>query len=84
MGGEENSVKLFPNPASSEFNLIASGEWEQPQVSLIDAAGRIVRQWTGLDLNGNTPLSISGLPPAVYQIRIADENKVITRRVVKR
>lgn len=83
-GGAEDRVLLFPNPASGAVNLVMKGDWGTSTVSMIDVAGRTVREWSGLPANTRTSLSLENLVPGVYQVRIADEKKVITRRVVKR
>lgn len=63
-----NSVKLFPNPASSTLTMdcdLVSGN-----LRIIDISGRVVMNETYI--NGGNQLSISSLKPGMYILQIND------------
>lgn len=55
---------VHPNPAVREFFVQGDPGWTA--VELIDAEGRVVRKWSG-----GAPLDVSGVPAAVYLLRIS-------------
>ncbi len=71
-----NIVKLYPNPATKEVNLLVTvTKKEQAQLKIIDNYGRVVKQQdTNLSI-GSTTLSmdISGLSKGMYYVEIKGE-----------
>ncbi len=76
---EENTrnIKIFPNPASSELNLLGEGTFSY-QIS--DMSGRILLQG---EVNESDKLRIADLNAGVYNITCITENKVQTLRFMK-
>ena len=70
-------IKIFPNPASSELNLLGEGAFSY-QIS--DMSGRILLQG---EVNGSDKIRIAGLNAGVYNITCVTENKIQTLRFMK-
>ncbi|MEN9914756.1 MAG: hypothetical protein RL528_1517 [Bacteroidota bacterium] len=79
-GIEEESrqfIKLFPNPAVSELNLVCGGEFNY---EISDMSGRILLQG---EINESDKIRIADLNAGVYNITCITENKVQTLRFMK-
>jgi hypothetical protein len=76
---EENTtnIKIFPNPASSELNLLGEGVFSY-QIS--DMSGRILLQG---EVNESDKIRIADLNAGVYNITCITGNKVQTLRFIK-
>jgi uncharacterized repeat protein (TIGR01451 family) len=81
IGGVEESnktaFKIFPNPASSDLNLLGEGAFSY-QIS--DMSGRILLQG---EVNKSDKIRIADLNAGVYNITCITENKVQTLRFMK-
>ena len=81
IGGVDESnktaFKIFPNPASSELNLLGEGAFSY-QIS--DMSGRILLQG---EVNGSDKIRIADLNAGVYNITCITENKIQTLRFIK-
>jgi uncharacterized repeat protein (TIGR01451 family) len=81
IGGVEESnktaFKIFPNPASSDLNLLGEGAFSY-QIS--DMSGRILLQG---EVNESDIIRIADLNAGVYNITCITENKVQTLRFMK-
>ena len=67
--GNEIEAVLYPNPASSSFNIRTSAPVEQVQVELRDLAGRKLRQWQRVTLMGES-YDITDLPAGAYVVSV--------------
>lgn len=79
-GIEEESkqfIKLFPNPAVSELNLLGEGAFSY-QIS--DMSGRLLLQGT---VNQSDKIRIADLNAGIYNITCITENKIQTLRFMK-
>jgi uncharacterized repeat protein (TIGR01451 family) len=79
-GIEEESkqfIKLFPNPAVSELNLVCGGAFNY---EISDMSGRILLQG---EINESDKIRIADLNAGVYNITCITENKVQTLRFMK-
>ncbi|MEI6434306.1 MAG: T9SS type A sorting domain-containing protein [Bacteroidota bacterium] len=79
------SVRIFPNPTSSDVTLDLQGvsEGAQAKFDMISIRGEKLR--TGeLTGNGKHPLSLNGISVGVYYIRIICGDQVVTRMIMKR
>ena len=74
---------LYPNPAQQRVTLELVGLNAAPStVTLIDLAGRIVRQQV-VAADANVPvLDLSALPTGVYQVRVEQQGQRYTQRLV--
>jgi hypothetical protein len=70
-------IKIFPNPASSELNLLGEGIFSY-QIS--DMSGRILLQGK---INESNKIRIADLNAGVYNITCITENKLQTLRFIK-
>lgn len=78
-----NSIKIFPNPAGSEFN-ISQNLTSNGTVELFDVSGKKLRDL----FNGNFQtaktinIKTEGMPAGVYFLRINSEGQSVTKKVV--
>jgi hypothetical protein len=79
---EAMSVKVFPNPTTSNFNMqVITAENEQIGVRVMDAQGRVLRT---LKVEANETVNIgSELKPGSYFIEVRQGKNVKTTRVLK-
>ena len=76
------SVKVFPNPTTSNFNLqVMTSGVESVKVSILDAQGRFVKQLTVAPYQ--TVNVGAELKSGVYMIEARQGHEVKTERVVK-
>jgi len=81
------AMDLFPNPASGDATLAVVLPTARPlRIDVLDALGRRVRVLhSGHSAAGahRWTVPLSGLPPGVYVVRVAEEDgRAVTRRVV--
>jgi hypothetical protein len=65
-----SNVQLFPNPASEELHVLVTGVVTGMPMELYDGMGRIVKTYGFANDLGTTTLSLRGLSPGFYSIRI--------------
>ena len=70
-------IKLFPNPAVSELNLVCGGAFNY---EISDMSGRLLLQGTG---NQSDKIRIADFNAGVYNITCITENKIQTLRFMK-
>ena len=75
---ETNSLKVFPNPASEQFN-VTCGE-EMQSLALFNPTGQRVRQMESCGSEAQIPLS--GLPHGLYLLRVQTASGSAVRKVV--
>ncbi|MGO3182087.1 MAG: DUF5074 domain-containing protein [Aequorivita sp.] len=71
----ESSVSLYPNPASQFFRLNTSAKAE---IAIYDISGRHIKT---IEYN-NEAVSVAGLKPGVYLVRIESEGKTTTQKLI--
>jgi hypothetical protein len=82
--GHGNSVnmRLAPNPATTEVQVILEGLPENGgQLTVFDAQGRVVRPQSSVQ-SPMTSIHISDLPSGLYQVRLQTEHGVVTKGLV--
>jgi len=69
-------IKLYPNPAKSQLNLLISGSADSPcNMEVYDMMGRQVMQKKDVEINGGTGvIDVSTLATGSYMLRISDKN----------
>ncbi len=71
------NITAFPNPAKSYLTLsVEARKYEKMNYMLYDFNGNLIKR--GFIKEKNTEISFEGLKPAVYFIRIIEENKHLT------
>ncbi|HEY8970419.1 MAG TPA: carbohydrate-binding protein [Puia sp.] len=77
---------LYPNPATDQVTLdIADNYAGRLDVQIISVAGMVVRRY---ELNKGlviiqTPISLSGLTPGIYVIRVSGAGWYVTKKILK-
>lgn len=62
-----NSTKIFPNPTSSQLNILAESSFNHYQI--FDFSGRLM-----MDSKLVTPVDVSNLVPGIYVLKLISEN----------
>ncbi len=77
------NITVFPNPAKGCLTLsVEADKYENMNFMLYDFNGNLIKQ--GFIHEKNTRISFEGLKPAVYFIRITEQNKHLTTiKVIK-
>lgn len=77
---KESLFTVYPNPATNQCFVTANTESDQSLCQLYDLTGRVVLQ-TLLTPGVNT-LSLQHLTPGCYVMKITDDKKVVTKKLV--
>ena len=82
---DELSLRIFPNPATTEITLDLQGADDgiPAKLEMIGIRGETIRT-AMLAGNGKHPFSVNGLPVGVYYIRIVCGDQVLTKMLLKR
>lgn len=81
----ELNYSIFPNPNNGLFNLSLNGlNSDNVNVSVYSVVGKLVYQSEGSSNNGtfSKDISLDGVSNGVYFIKVASDNKVITKKVI--
>lgn len=81
LSNEENAIgefNLYPNPVTSDILMITSAKNNAKQVTIFDMLGKQVLSKTLVDKT----LDVSSLQPGVYIIKITEDKKTATRKLV--
>ena len=70
-------LSIYPMPATTELN-ISSARGAEKQVQLFDVLGKV----TLTAKVTNQPINISSLAKGIYMVKITEEGKVATRKIV--
>jgi len=73
---QKNLVNIYPNPATEFIKIEGTNEVEK--IRILDMQGRIVLE------TKNSEANIQALNPGVYVVNIYSENKVISRKLIKK
>jgi hemin uptake protein HemP len=76
-----NAGNIYPNPAENVLNIDLFNADTEANLSVVDAMGRIVLNRTLLTAQNN--IDISSLNKGVYFVKIAQNGKLMTRKIVK-
>lgn len=73
---------IYPNPAENRLNIDLFSTDAQADLSIVDAMGRIVMNQS-LNTASNS-IDISSLNKGVYFVKITQDGKLMTRKIVKK
>ncbi|MFZ4797906.1 MAG: serine hydrolase [Bacteroidia bacterium] len=77
---QNESVKIFPNPACNELNIEMSNNFKINAISIFDNTGKMV-----LNIIGNhDKIILNQLPEGLYFITVEGENKTINKKFLIR
>ncbi len=72
---------LYPNPTTGRFSVTFSKALDNARIQVLDSEGRVIRQ---IKVKGNkVDFDLSANAGGVYYVRIEQDGKVITKKVVK-
>ena len=77
----KNTLKVFPNPASSEIWVDYTAGGNHATYSVYDTYGREVRQ--GTIRGSRSHISLAGLKKGLYVVTVHDGNTIYTAKVMK-
>jgi hypothetical protein len=79
-----DQVRLFPNPVHGqltvELHQLSAG---RTTVEILDPNGRRIERRTMANGNGRHVFSLAGVPAGTYFLRVVNEGRALTRRVVR-
>jgi PKD repeat protein len=77
----EFAVKIFPNPASGQFNLYVAGATES-RVQLVSLNGTVVKDF--VVNNGQHQISVEGIHPGLYLLTVTTpEHQFVDKLLIK-
>ena len=72
--GEENNISFYPNPTSSEIIFTTNIE----QIEVMDLTGKKL-----MIFNHEKQINIEALPSGIYYLRLINDKKITTKKVIK-
>ncbi len=79
---EKQNLRIFPNPAKDEIRLDYIAEGQTIEFAIYDAFGRLVNVGQ-LSNSGELRISINELKIGIYIIKITDQNKMYSAKILK-
>jgi hypothetical protein len=80
LGVKENSIsglKIYPNPVKNLLN-ITSDSFEAKTVAIYNVLGKVVLS----EKVTNAPVNVANLAKGVYVVKVTEEGKTATRKLV--
>jgi endo-1,4-beta-D-glucanase Y len=74
---EKSTVTLYPNPSADRFTIFAP---ENSLIAVISPQGKIILQQRSI--TENTEINLANYSSGLYLIKITNENKSITKKVI--
>jgi hypothetical protein len=78
---QQNSISVYPNPF--EDRLFISGVKKNSRVTITDVSGRIVSEHANITAS-QTSISLDQLKPGMYFIKIMEDKKQVTSKLLKK
>ncbi|MDR1112763.1 MAG: T9SS type A sorting domain-containing protein, partial [Bacteroidales bacterium] len=78
----ESRYAVFPNPAAESCYVTVQNDLSTVRAELLDMTGRTVR--TEQFAAGVNTLNLSGLPPALYILKLTDDHHITTMKIIKK
>lgn len=80
---DKNLFSMFPNPASSNVNILFNDNDAQlREIAIYDMEGKNVKTIAGLSLSSSHTVDVSSLPAGIYLIKVQTENTFYVKRLV--
>jgi photosystem II stability/assembly factor-like uncharacterized protein len=81
---DKRDIKIYPNPANGEFNLVFGKLNGSTDIKVYNLIGRIVHEETFIPAFGNNAhrIDLRNHGKGIYLIRIYDGTEVITRKLI--
>lgn len=76
-----NKISVFPNPVTNSVNVRIPGIQGMADIKVFDIYGKLLMQRSSGQVN--TQLDVSALPSGVYMVRVMNNDKESTLKVVK-
>lgn len=76
----KNTVSVFPNPASDVLNIQVSNGMTADNATLFDISGRLVKEYNSIT---DGQVSVSGLQPGTYILKLVSGKETFTQKVIK-
>ncbi len=74
----ELNIKVYPNPATNEINIIANDDVIIEQIFLMDLSGKVLE-----NLNGSTTLNIQHIASGLYLIEMHTNQGILKTKLIK-
>jgi hypothetical protein len=79
-----NNLRIFPNPVEDVLYLTFDRNSNEPiVVELIDLLGRVQQEWRNYATEISIQLNISHLPTGTYWLKIVEDKKIATYKIMK-
>ncbi len=78
---KEGGIKIYPNPATTNLQLIGNSAYKNAGVQILNSKGQVVQIATLT--NTNTNLNIAGLPSGIYLLKITKDGVTETQKFIK-
>ncbi len=79
-GEKENSVSVYPNPASN-YVIVSKGSNSNAHINILNANGAVVKQM--ITNNNQTKIDVTNIPTGVYMIQVQEAGNVSTLKFIK-
>ena len=80
----EAALSVFPNPATSTLQVVASEMQGQGAIQVWNAQGQMVLSRTNVEMSGTTTtLDVSTLPAGIYYLQVSAEGQLLTQKWMK-
>ena len=79
----ENSIKIYPNPATSEFTISQNLD-SKGTVQLYDISGKKIKElFSGnFGANKNITLKTAGISPGIYLVKLQSGKQTVTKKLI--
>ncbi|MCE3260260.1 MAG: hypothetical protein K0S12_1901 [Bacteroidetes bacterium] len=77
--GADNSLIIFPNPASDKLYLHLSGKFKQAEIMVYDQAGRSI---FSASHRGNSAIDVSKWSKGFYTVKISDGQNTVHKKLI--
>ena len=79
----ENSIKIFPNPATSEFTITQNLS-NNGTIQLYDISGKKIKNlFTGsFSANKNIRIKTAGIAPGIYLVKLNSGKQTVTKKLI--